>query len=302
MGNQRARIAVTGLLAVLGLGGQACSTDLDTGPVRGDAGGVGDGAPTGDGPLPRDGGVGGDASAMDGSTTGGNGSNKPNCKYQAHKTGLAAFQQVGGLAFHVYAPASYDPNVGHAVVIVMHGQDSDGTAELNALWKPIADSEQLVLLAPKGSRASTNPSLYPDGANWAVADLNHVQDLMGEIDDCYDVQIKRHLLWGFSEGAAYGYLLGIGAANQFSGLAMGGNNTSFARSNGYPPSMEQWKIPVSHVQGTQDPNGSAQSIQDQTDFKAAGSVFTLYQPVQGHTITAAQVLAQYNDLKGSSSP
>jgi hypothetical protein len=43
-------------------------------------------------------------------------------------------------------------------------------------------------------------------------------------------------------------------------------------------------------------------LQDKADFEAAGHTFTLYQPNQGHTITPAQVLAQYNDLKGSSSP
>jgi hypothetical protein len=97
-------------------------------------------------------------------------------------------------------------------------------------------------------------------------------------------------------------LLGIAAADRFSGLAMGGSNTSFARQNGYAPADSQWKIPVSHVQGTSDPNGMSQTLQDKSDFEAAGHVFTLYQPNQGHTITAAQVLAQYNDLKASLSP
>ncbi len=237
-----------------------------------------------------------------GSTSGGNGSSKPNCKYVAHQTGLNEHQQVGGLAFHTYAPASYDPNVGHRVVVIMHGQDSDGTPELTSLWQSIADSEELVLVAPKGSQPATDPMTYPNGANWSVDDLNHVQDLVSEIDDCYDVDVKRHILWGFSEGCFYGYLLGIGAATQFSGLAMGGANTSFARENGYPPSAETWPIPVSHVQGTTDPNGTAQPEQDKLDFQAAGSVFTLYEPSQGHTITQAQVMQQYEDLKDSSSP
>lgn len=227
---------------------------------------------------------------------------KSGCKYTAHKTGLSAFQQTGGLAFHVYAPSTYDKSVAHTVVVVMHGQDSDGTAEFTALWQPIADAEQLVVLIPKGSRPATDPATYPNGANWAVDDLNHIQDLMDEIDGCYTVNPKKHILWGFSEGCFYGYLLGIAAANQFSGLAMGGANTSFSRQNGYAPADAPWKIPVSHVQGTTDPNGMAQVTQDKADFEAAGHVFTLYQPNQGHTITAAQVLAQYNDLKGSTSP
>ena len=283
----------------------ACSSDnaqsdgIGSHPTSGDGGGSqGDGG--GGNPGDEGGTANGDGGGNGGTDSGGG--NTGPCKYTAHKTGLSAFQQAGGLAFHTYAPSSYDKNVAHTVVVIMHGQDSDGTGELTALWQPIADANQLVLVAPKGSRASTDPTNFPNGANWATADLNNVQDLVTEIDACYNVSPKKHILWGFSEGAAYGYLLGIGASTQFSGLAMGGQNTSFARSSGYDPSKVGWKIPVSHVQGTMDPNGTAQSVQDQKDFQAKGCTFTLYMPVQGHTITPAQVLAQYNDLKGSSSP
>ena len=301
------------LVTSLNLAGAACSsTDSASSPANGarvgdpagqpDASGVGDGGPGQEGASPQDAGGSAPEGAAPGDANVGGDANKPGCKYQAHKTGLSAFQQAGGLAFHVYAPSSYDRNVAHTVVVIMHGQDSDGTGELAALWQPIADAEQLVLIAPKGSRAATNPATYPNGANWAVADLNHVQDLIGEIDECYDIAVKKHILWGFSEGGFYGYLLGIAAANQFSGLAMGGSNTSFARQNGYAPASAPWKIPVSHVQGTTDQNGTAQPLQDKADFEASGHVFTLYQPVQGHTITPAQVLMQYTDLKVSSSP
>jgi poly(3-hydroxybutyrate) depolymerase len=253
----------------------------DAGGGGGDGGGGGEGgAPAGNGPS--------------------NGASKPTCKYTAHKTGLTAFEQAGGLAFHVYAPATYDPNDGHAVVVIMHGQDSDGVPELSALWQPIADSQQLVLVAPRGSRPSTTGD--PSVGNWATDDLNHVLDLMGEIDDCYDVFVKKHVLWGFSEGAFYGYLLGIGASDKFSGLAMGGANTSFARENGFEPASCSWKIPVSDVHGTQDPNPISLTLQDQTDFQAAGHVFTLHQFDGGHSITAEQVRTQYDDLVGSSSP
>ena len=184
----------------------------------------------------------------------------------------------------------------------MHGQDSNGVPELTALWQPIADTagENLVLVAPKGSRAATNGDAT--AGNWATADLNHVTEIMALVDDCYDVFPKKHILWGFSEGCFYGYLLGIGAADSFSGLAMGGANTSFARDNGYPPSAATWKIPVSDVHGDMDPNPISLTLQDKADFEAAGHVFTLHEHPGGHSITAAQVLSQYNDVKGSSSP
>jgi predicted esterase len=286
----------------------ACSSDassLDTGS----SGSSADGGPGSGGP--QDPGLDGGSSSTDGGAgtktdgaTGGpsNGPDKPSCKYQAHKTGLTQLQQAAGLSFNVYAPPSYDPKVGHTVVVIMHGQDSNGVPELTALWQPIADTvgETLVLVAPKGSRAATNGD--PTVGNWGTADLNQVQAIMGLVDDCYDVFPKKHILWGFSEGCFYGYLLGIGAADSFSGLAMGGANTSFARDNGYPPSAATWKIPVSDVHGDMDPNAISLTVQDKADFEAAGHVFTLHEHPGGHSITAAQVRSQFDDLKASSSP
>jgi len=231
-----------------------------------------------------------------------NGSDKPSCKYTAHKTGLTTdLQQAGGgLKFSVYAPANYDSKVGHAVVVLMHAQDSDGVGELNAFWKPIADQESLVLLAPRGSRPATTGDATK--GNWGTADLNKVLELVKEIDDCYNVFTKKHLLWGFSAGCFYGYTLGLGAAEEFSGLAMSAANTSFARQNGFAPNSAAWKIPVSHVHGVTDFNPIATTRQDKADFIAAGHVFTLHEHPGGHSITPAQVRMQYDDLKASVSP
>jgi poly(3-hydroxybutyrate) depolymerase len=228
------------------------------------------------------------------------GANKTDCKYVAHETGLHPHQQAGGLSFNLYAPTSYDRNVGHVAVIILHGQDSNGVPELNAFWKAIADREQLVVIAPKGSRPATNGSAT--GANWDTPDLALVLKLMTEIDGCYNVFTKKHILWGFSEGGFYGYLLGIRDTDRFSGLAMGGANTGFARRNGYAPSRSKWKVPVSHVHGVKDFNPIALTRQDAADFTAAGHVFTLHEHDGGHTISAAQVRTQYDDLVGSLSP
>ncbi len=306
MPTPRSTVAVS-LVALVALGASAsasaCSSDpaaLDPGAstTSSDAGAGDEVSPDQDGATASDAKPG---AAADGSVPS-TGPDKPSCKYQAHKTGLTQLQQAGGLSFNVYAPASYDPKVGHTVVVIMHGQDSNGVPELNALWKPIADTagEALVLVAPKGSRAATNGDAT--AGNWATADLDQVLAISSLVDDCYNVFPKKHLLWGFSEGTFYGYLLGIGAADRFSGLAMGGANTSFARQSGYPPSAATWKIPVSDVHGDMDPNPIAQTLQDRTDFQAAGHVFTLHEHPGGHSITAAQVRSQYDDLSASSSP
>ena len=237
-------------------------------------------------------------SSSGGPSTGANGT----CKIQgqAHKTGLTSLVHSNGLKYSVYAPPTYDKNVGHSVVVIMHGQDSNGVPELTSLWQPIADTDQLVLIAPQGSRPSTTGD--PNVGNWATADLQLVLDIIADVDTCYDVFTKKHVLWGFSEGCFYGYLLGLGATDRFSGLAMGGANTSFARQNGYAPADELWKVPVSHVHGTMDQNPISLTYQDRTDFMAAGSVFTLHEHNGGHTITPAQVQMQWDDLKASSSP
>ena len=249
-----------------------------------------------------DGGPGTPGTSTDGGTTTSpsNGADKPRCKYAAHKTGLTPLTRAGGLAFTVYAPATYDPARGHGVVILMHGQDSDGVGELTTLWKPIADAESLVLVAPRGSRPATNGE--PGRGNWATADLAGVLDVMDDVDDCYHVLTKKHVLWGFSAGTFYGYLLGLGASTRFSALAMGAANTSFARQNGLAPASAEWPIPVSHVHGAQDFNPIALTYRDRDDFQAAGHVFTLREHPGGHTITPAQVRTQYDDVAASVSP
>lgn len=144
------------------LTGARTSPGVDSGTSSSGDGGA-DGGPT-------PGSDGGPAPGKDGGTPA-TGSNKPNCKYTAHKTGMSSLQQAGGLSFTVYTPTSYDPQVGHTVVVLMHGQDSNGVPELTALWKPIADdpAQHLVLVAPKGSRPATNGDAT--AGNWATADL-----------------------------------------------------------------------------------------------------------------------------------
>ena len=287
----------------------ACSEEPSSGgPPRGSSTSSSGSTSSSSGDPASDGGGTSSSGGSSGTSSSGGSSGSPSsgpngtCKIQgqAHKTGLTPLTHSNGLKYNVYAPSTYDKNVGHAVVVVMHGQDSDGVPEFTALWKPIADSDQLVVIIPRGSRASTN--MNPNVGNWATADLDLVLEIMGDVDGCYNVLTKKHLLWGFSEGGFYGYLLGIGAADAFSGLAMGGANTSFARQNGYPPSKAPWKIPVTHVHGKTDFNAISITYQDRDDFVAAGHVFTLHEHDGGHSINAAQVKMQWDDLKASSSP
>jgi predicted esterase len=280
----------------------ACSEDASpSGPPRGgsSASSSGSGSSSGETASGPDGGGTSSSGGSSGSPSSGP-TGACTIQGQAHKTGLSSLTHANGLKYSVYASASYDKNVGHAVVVLMHGQDSDGVPELNALWKPIADSEQLVLVAPRGSRPSTTGNA--NVGNWATADLELVLEVMTDVDACYNVLTKKHVLWGFSAGTFYGYLLGIAAADRFSGLAMGGANTSFARQNDYPPSKATWKIPVSHVHGKTDFNAISLTRQDKTDFEAAGHVFTLHEHDGGHTISPAQVKMQWDDLSASTSP
>ena len=61
-------------------------------------------------------------------------------------------------------------------------------------------------------------------------------------------------------------------------------------------------MPVSHVHGKTDFNSISLRYQDKADFEAAGHVFTLHEHAGGHTISAAQVKMQWDDLKASNSP
>jgi poly(3-hydroxybutyrate) depolymerase len=227
------------------------------------------------------------------STSGGTGPDKPNCKFTAHKTGETALQ--GALQFVTYAPPTYDKTKGHTMVIVMHGSGSDGTGEMRAFWKGLADRDELVLVAPHGQGQT--------GGNWGRSDEPKFLSVIDEVDKCYNINPKKHLLWGFSAGGNYGYLFGLSNAQRFMGLAMGGSFSYLGVLGPPGPGQIAWKVPFSHVNGTNDQAADIRAVRmEQAGFKQAGHFYNLTEHANGHSITAAQVEIQYNDLKGYSSP
>jgi predicted esterase len=234
------------------------------------------------------------SSGASGSTSGGTGPDKPNCKYTAHKTGQESL--TGALPFTTYAPANYDRNKGHTVVVILHGYGGDGVGELNAFWKAIADREELVLVAPKAV------TVVQGATAWRQADEPKVLSVMDDVDNCYNVNPKKHLLWGFSMGGNYGYLYGLNNAKRFMGLAMGGALSYLGQLSPPGPGQVAWKIPFSHVHGTNDMTPINGVRMEAAGFRQAGHTFNLLEHNDGHRISAEQVEKQWNDLKGSSSP
>jgi poly(3-hydroxybutyrate) depolymerase len=236
----------------------------------------------------------GSSSSSGATTSGGTGPDKPNCKYTAHKTGQESL--TGALPFTTYVPANYDRNKGHTVVVILHGFGGDGVGELNAFWKAIADREELVLVAPKAV------TIVQGAAAWRQADEPKVLSVMDDVDNCYNVNPKKHLLWGFSMGGNYGYLYGLRNANRFMGLAMGGALSYLGQLSPPGPGQVAWKIPFSHVHGTNDMTPINGVRMEAAGYRQAGHTFNLLEHNNGHSISAEQVEKQWNDLKGSSSP
>jgi predicted esterase len=219
------------------------------------------------------------------------------CAFGAHATGTQLLQKPGGLAFTTYAPANYDKNVGHPMVVIMHGAGLDGSGELRSLWQEIADRDQLVLVAPQGSATAQGARIWNKGS-----DAPQVLATMTELDKCYNIFKRKHFLWGFSDGGYMVYQIGIQSTKRFAGLAPAGCNTANAQNIGLTPASCQWKIPISHSHGQTERSPIEQARRERDQFVALGHVFSLNEHPGGHSIRKEFVDKQWADLKSAVAP
>ena len=89
-----------------------------------------------------------------------------------------------------YVPESYDPAVPHGVVAWLHAPGKYSQEELLALWKPLCDSYDLILLAPKAD----------DLAKWKPTEATLVRKLLDELTSNYTVDPARVVLHGYQAG------------------------------------------------------------------------------------------------------
>ena len=198
----------------------ACSSDsapVDPGTSAATDGGVASDAPTLEGSSPQDAGPG---PTVDGLCS-------------AHRPEQAELQVPGAQDRAHAAPASRRPLVQRLCAGELrpegraHRRRDHARAGFER--RPRADR---ALEADRRHRARTScssrrrararrPTATSTSATGRPPTSTRSSTIMTLVDDCYDVFPKKHILWGFSEGTFYGYLLGIGAAEQLLGARHG---------------------------------------------------------------------------------
>ena len=91
-----------------------------------------------------------------------------------------------------YVPERYDPAVPHGVVVWLHGTVAADEKALLALWKPLCDAADLVLVVPRASASN----------GWQADEANYLEKLVGQVKAGYTVDPTRVVVFGRDTGAS----------------------------------------------------------------------------------------------------
>jgi phospholipase/carboxylesterase len=126
-------------------------------------------------------------------------------------TGVMHFGTAERGGFWLYVPEHYRPEIAWPLVVALHGGSSTGRQFLWS-WLRDARSRGAILAAPT-SVASTWALMGPD------ADTPNLDRAVELIRSRWNVDARRLLLTGMSDGGTFTYLSGLGTHSSFTHLA-----------------------------------------------------------------------------------
>ena len=202
-------------------------------------------------------------------------------------------------SYVAFAPSSYDPYQPMTVVLSLHGAGDTAANYFTSIWQDNAEKRGFLVISPEGTAAAGSGYTYNTG------DLDPiVNQVVDDFAACYSADPKRRIVHGFSAGGVLSYLVGLEAADYFSGISVSSANLGTAEYYaGQPLLPAAWKIPVSHTHGVNDPNfpiATARAGRDK--LLAAGHPVYWHEFDGGHTTNAAFALQMYDDLASSTLP
>jgi predicted esterase len=209
--------------------------------------------------------------------------------------------------YYTYVPASYSPATEIPLVISLHGAGDTAKNFVN-LWTADADEGGFMVLVPEAS------GVDGPGYTWDTTDTDLITGATEDIERCYNTDLHRHILHGFSAGGLIGYILGLSQADSYSGLAISSSDLTTAeiywgelhgmQNTALSLLPSAWLIPVSIYHGSTDPNFPiAETGERSRDILLdAGHTVYWHEFNGGHTTNAAYVYQMWEDLKDSTSP
>jgi phospholipase/carboxylesterase len=115
----------------------------------------------------------------------------------------------GGVS--LYVPETYDPDTPAPLVVALHGGSGHGRAFLWS-WLRDARARGAILLSPTSS-----------GATWALTgpdpDTPRLAHLVAQVSGRWNIDPRRRLLTGMSDGGTFAYVSGLEPASPFTHLA-----------------------------------------------------------------------------------
>jgi phospholipase/carboxylesterase len=113
--------------------------------------------------------------------------------------------------FSLYVPEYYDAAVACPLVVALHGGSGNGGAFLWS-WLREARTRGLLLVAPT-ARGSTWSLMNPE------EDGSNIEEIVGYVAREWNVDRRRQLLTGMSDGGTFSYAFGLRAGCRFTHLA-----------------------------------------------------------------------------------
>ncbi|MSO77611.1 MAG: phospholipase [Alphaproteobacteria bacterium] len=113
--------------------------------------------------------------------------------------------------FSLYVPEDYDPGVAHPLIVALHGGRGHGRTFLWS-WLREARSRGAILLSP--TAVGDTWSLMEPGV-----DAGNIGAMLDHVRDRWNVDDRRLLLTGMSDGGSFSLLSGLGEGSPFTHLA-----------------------------------------------------------------------------------
>jgi serine protease Do len=95
-----------------------------------------------------------------------------------------------------YVPQNYDASVPHGLVVWLHAPGGFDWKELLALWKPLCDRYDLILVAPKAN----------DPSRWVPGEIALIDRLLAETAGKYNIDPARVVVHGHEAGGTLAYM------------------------------------------------------------------------------------------------
>jgi poly(3-hydroxybutyrate) depolymerase len=99
--------------------------------------------------------------------------------------------------------------VPHGVVVWLHGNNIADPKDLLALWKPLCDANDLILVVPRAA-----------GTNWQADEAGFVEKLVGQLKSGYTIDPSRVAVYGRDSGASLALLLAFRSRDVFRAAAV----------------------------------------------------------------------------------